>query len=234
MAALAAPRRALAPVARRLGMRSAPPGARRWWDVVLGEVLAHHLLSEVVVFWYENVHGAVTFAVLGWLWWRRPDILPPLRTAVLITTVVALTAFWSWPVAPPRMLTTDGYVDLVAAVHHLPVWQGGAVALEANQLAALPSLHIAWAVWAAVALWRLSSRRWLRRLAVAYPLVTAFAVMATGNHYLADAVLGAAITALAVLGADRLWASRRRLAPPSDRRYNLVDGRLPTADQGGR
>src|SRR5204862_548620 len=41
----------------------------------------HHVLSQIVVFWYVNVHGAVTFAVFGWLWWRRPDLLRPLRTA---------------------------------------------------------------------------------------------------------------------------------------------------------
>jgi hypothetical protein len=247
----------LAPAARRLGMRPAPGGARRWWDLLLvvwmawifdavnnlgpvrqrlaehdGAALldaerslhaapelalntwlaAHHLLSEIVVFWYVNVHGAVTFAVFGWLWWRRPDLLPPLRTALVLTTAAGLAIFWSLPVAPPRMLTSSGYVDLVAAVHHVPVWQGGATALDANQLSAMPSLHIAWAVWAAVALWRLSPRLWLRGLAVAYPVATMFAVMATGNHYLADGVIGGVITALAVLGADRLWARRRARA----------------------
>src|SRR5256884_1977726 len=254
MAALAQPRSAIASAARRLGVRPAAPGDRRWWDLLLvvwmawvfdavnnlgpvrqrlaehdgASVLdverslhlapelalntwlaAHHLLSEIVVFWYVNVHGAVTFAVFGGLWWRRPDLLPPLRAALFITTPVALAAFWAWPVAPPRMLTTTHYVDLVAAVHRVPVWQGGGTALDANQLAALPSLHIAWAVWAAVALWRLSSRRWLRALAVAYPLLTLYAVMATGNHYLADALVGALITGLAVLGSDRWWAWRR-------------------------
>jgi membrane-associated phospholipid phosphatase len=154
----------------------------------------------------------VTFAVFGWLWWRRPDLLPPLRTALVFIATVGLMAFWSLPVAPPRMLTAEGYVDLVAAVQHLPVWQGGATALDANQLSAMPSLHIAWAVWAAVAVWRLSPRLWLRGLAVAYPLATMFAVMATGNHYLADGVIGAAITAVAVLGADRLWVRRRARA----------------------
>jgi hypothetical protein len=257
MAAVAQPRSAIASAARRLGVRPAARGDRRWWDLLLivwmawifdavnnlGPVrqhlaerdgaavldveralhaapelalntwlAAHHLLSQIVVFWYVNVHGAVTFAVFGWLWWRRPDLLPPLRTALVIVTAVGLAVFWALPVAPPRMLIADGYVDLVAAAHHVQVWQSGWTALDANQLSALPSLHIAWAVWAAIAVWRLSPRRWLRGLAVAYPLVTMFAVMATGNHYLADGVIGAAITALAVLGADRLWARRRARA----------------------
>ena len=57
---------------------------------------------------------------------------------------VGLAVFWAMPVAPPRMLTTHGYVDLVAVAHHVPAWRGGSVALDANQLCALPSLHLAW------------------------------------------------------------------------------------------
>ena len=189
-------------------LHAAPELALNTW------LAGHHVLSEIAVLWYVNVHGAVTFAVFGWLWWRRPDLLPPLRTAVVIVTAAAMVVFWSLPVAPPRMLPGINYVDLVAVVHHVPVWQRGAIALDANQLAALPSLHVAWAVWAAIALWRLSGRAWLRCLAVVYPLVTLFAVMATGNHYLADGVIGAAITALTVLGVDRASARRRARATP--------------------
>ena len=189
-------------------LHAAPELALNTW------LAPHHLLSQIVVFWYVNVHGAVTFAVFGWLWWRRPDLLRPLRTALVVIATVGLAVFWAMPVAPPRMLTTQGYVDLVAVAHHVPVWRGGSVALDANQLCALPSLHLAWAVWATVAVWRMSARWWVRAAAVAYPFLTLFAVMATGNHYLADGVMGAAIAALAVLGADRLWARRRaRVAP---------------------
>ena len=153
----------------------------------------HHSLSEIVVFWYENIHIVVTLAVFAWLWWRRADLLGVMRATLVAVNLIALAVFWSFPVAPPRMLP-GGFVDLVARVHHLPEWQLGATALHSNQLCSLPSLHIAWAVWCSIAVWRMTSRRWLRALAVVYPFVTTFAVMATGNHYLADAVAGAAIT----------------------------------------
>lgn len=153
----------------------------------------HGTLSQIVVFWYENVHITVTLAVLTWVWWRRPDLLGAMRATLAIVTLIALAIFWSFPVAPPRMLH-GGYPDLVALVHHLPPWQLGATVLHSNQLCAMPSLHVAWATWCAISLWRMTSRRWLRAIAVVYPLLTSFAVMATGNHYLADAVAGAAIT----------------------------------------
>jgi hypothetical protein len=165
--------------------------------------LAHrHELSQIVVFWYENVHIVVTLGVLAWLWLRRPDVLGVMRATLVIVNVLALAIFWSFPTAPPRMLT-GGYVDLVASVDHLPVWQLGATALHSNQLCSLPSLHIAWATWCSIAVWSITRKRWLRALAVVYPLLTTFAVMSTGNHYLADAVVGAALTGAVYLALSR-------------------------------
>ncbi|HEY1450331.1 MAG TPA: phosphatase PAP2 family protein [Solirubrobacteraceae bacterium] len=168
----------------------------------------HHALSEIVVFWYENVHIVVTLAVFVWLWWRRADALGVLRATLVIVNLIALAVFWSFPVAPPRMLS-GAYVDLVARIHDLPVWQIGATALHSNQLCSMPSLHIAWATWSAIGVWQLSTRRWLRVLACVYPLITTYAVMATANHYLLDAVTGAGST-LVVYSALTALRTRRR------------------------
>jgi len=165
----------------------------------------HHALSEIVVFWYENVHIVVTLLVFAWLWWRRSDALGALRATLVAVNLIALAVFWSFPVAPPRMVSS-AYVDLVARTHELPVWQIGATALHSNQLCSMPSLHIAWATWSALGVWALSERRWLRALACAYPFVTTYAVMATGNHYLLDAVAGGWMT----LGLYWLFTARRR------------------------
>jgi hypothetical protein len=192
-------------------LRLAPEHALDSW------LARHGTLSQIVVFWYENVHIAVTLAVLAWLWWRRPDLLGVMRATLIVVTLIALAIFWSFPVAPPRMLP-GGYVDLVAVVHHLPAWQLGATALHSNQLCSMPSLHVAWATWCAIAVWRIAERRLPRALAVIYPFLTSFAVMATGNHYLADAVAGAAITlaiyfALSRSGLRARWEPRVATSP---------------------
>jgi membrane-associated phospholipid phosphatase len=106
-------------------------------------------------------------------------------------------------------MISTGYVDLVARTEHLPVWQIGDTALHSNQLCSLPSLHIAWATWCSIAVWQMTQRRWLRAIAIVYPLLTTLAVMATGNHYLADAVAGAGLTALAFLVLSRPALARR-------------------------
>jgi hypothetical protein len=166
-----------------------------------------HTLGLLVSYYYDNAHFVVTLGLLGFLWWRRADIYRPLRNALVLANVIAFVVFWLFPVAPPRML--PGFVDVVAASHTIGSWHTGALASAANQLAAMPSLHIAWAVWCTVALWRISTRRWVRALAVVYPFVTAFAVLATGNHYLLDLLGGLATIALSLL-IVRLMGSRLR------------------------
>ena len=62
-----------------------------------------------------------------------------------------------------------------------------------NQYAALPSLHVGWALWVALQVRANTSRRVLRRWAWTYPALITVVVMATANHYLLDAVAGAAV-----------------------------------------
>ncbi len=173
---------------------------------------AHQTLGLILSDYYDNAHFIVTLGVLGYLWWRRTDLYRPLRNSLVLVNVIAFVVFWRFPVAPPRML--DGFTDIVASSHAFGSWHTGSLASHANQLAAMPSLHMAWAGWCTVAVWRISERRWLRVLAVIYPCVTAFAVLATGNHYLLDVIAGLLVLALSLLlvgSPDRL-AGRLSLA----------------------
>jgi hypothetical protein len=171
----------------------------------------HHTLSVWVANYYDNAHFVVTLGLVGWLWWRHPAQYRPLRTGLVIINVIGLAVFWLYPLAPPRLLDPSRYVDVVASTHAFGSWHTGTLATEANQLAAMPSLHIAWAAWSALAIWRIFRHRRGAVLAWVYPLVTAVAVMATGNHYFLDVVAGAATMAVATVVADRIhsWRSAR-------------------------
>ncbi len=161
-------------------------------------LVGHHTMGAVLSYYYDNAHFIVTFALLGWLWWKRADIYRPLRSSLVAINVIGLIVFWRYPVAPPRMLASAGFTDVVASSHTIGSWHTGSLAADANQFGAMPSLHIAWAVWCTLVLWRLSRRVWVRALALLYPCVTAFAVLATGNHYLLDLLGGLATFALAL------------------------------------
>lgn len=173
----------------------------------------HHTLGVALSYYYDNAHFVVTFGLLVYLWLRRPDIYRPLRSALVAINVLGLAVFWRYPVAPPRML--GGFTDVIASSHTFGSWHTGSLASDADQLAAMPSLHLAWAVWCGMALWRMSStwgagpgsREWARRcarsLAVVYPALTTLVVLSTGNHYVLD-VLAGVLTAALALGLVRL------------------------------
>jgi hypothetical protein len=174
---------------------------------------AHHTLGLILADYYDNAHFVVTLSVLVWLWWRRADLYRPLRNTLVLVNVLGFVVFWLLPVAPPRML--DGFTDVVASTHAFGSWHTGPLASAANQLAAMPSLHMAWAAWCTLALWRASTNTVVRVLAVAYPCLTGFAVLATGNHFLLDLVGGLLVLAIAVLlagsrGRLRAWVSSGR------------------------
>lgn len=186
----------------------------------------HHTMALWVSNYYDNAHFIVTLGLAGLLWWRYPSLYRPLRTSLVLINVVGLAVFWSYPTAPPRLLDPGRYVDVVADTHAFGSWHTGTLATAANQLAAMPSLHIAWAAWSSLALWRILGgygSRWAPAVWL-YPVVTTFAVLATGNHFLLDAVAGLATMVVCTVVGDRWqgwWASlratRRRLQPPSDR-----------------
>ena len=104
--------------------------------------------------YYDNAHFIVTLGLLGWLWWRRADIYRPLRNSLVLVNVIAFVVFWLYPVAPPRMLTRTASPTSSPPAHAFGSWHTGALASQANQLAAMPSLHIAWAVWCTLAVWQ--------------------------------------------------------------------------------
>ncbi|HEY2570467.1 MAG TPA: phosphatase PAP2 family protein [Solirubrobacteraceae bacterium] len=161
-----------------------------------GWLAGQHTLGVILSNYYDNAHFVVTLGLLGWLWWRRADIYRPLRNSLVLVNLLAFVVFWLYPVAPPRMLS--GFIDVVDVTHAFGSFHSGSLASHADELAAMPSLHIAWAVWCSVALWRMSPRRWVRGLAIAYPCTTAFTVVATGNHFILDLLGGLAAMMLSV------------------------------------
>jgi hypothetical protein len=210
-------------------------GLDRW-------LAGHHTLASAISYYYDNAHFIVTLGLLGFLWWRRADIYRPLRSSLVVVNLLGFLVFWLYPVAPPRML--PGFTDVVASSHTFGSWHTGALASDANQLAAMPSLHIAWAGWCAVVLWQLSERRTVRALAVLYPLLTSFAVLATGNHFVLDIVGGLAVLVIAMLlvrGSERRpprgtlarrWQQLRQARAPRERAAVPAVGTLPARSRG--
>ena len=165
------------------------------------------LLAVAASYWYSVLHYIVTPAVLVWAYRNRAGDYRRVRDALVLSSAIGLVGFALLPMAPPRML--PGFVDTLASTSGAGWWGGDASAPRGlgaltNQLAAMPSLHVGWAVWVAWVLVTLSTRRWVKVLAVAYPLGTTLVVVATANHYLLDAIAGALVVAVGIQLSRRL------------------------------
>jgi hypothetical protein len=155
----------------------------------------HELLQDLASYYYATLHFVVTPVVLAWLWKSRPRYYSPLRSSLVLATLAALAVYATWPVAPPRF-ALPGTVDSIAANPVLGQSGHGAKGLI-NELAAMPSLHVGWALWCAAAFVLVTQSRW-RHLAWLYPLGTTLVVVATANHYVLDGIAGSALAAAAL------------------------------------
>jgi hypothetical protein len=171
------------------------------------------VLAVLADYVYASLHYLVTPIVLVWLAVRHRDGYRRGRNALLIATALGLVGFWLLPTAPPRLLDASAFLDTMAVFSDWGWWGEAASAPRgmeglSNQYAALPSLHVGWALWCALQVRASTSSHVLRRWAWTYPALIALVVMATANHYLLDAVAGAAVVLVGHHVAGRLAAGR--------------------------
>lgn len=192
---------------RAVGHGGALLSAERWLHVDIESAANHWLAGRGVLSTLANYHYAIayvvsTFAALGWLYWCRPEHYLGARDRLLVITCAGIAVFALYPVAPPRLL--PGFVDTVADGGTWGSWGTGLISNQANNYAALPSLHVAWTAWVAVEVVAAGARRWVSVLAGVDGLLTAAVVVATANHYLLDVVAGLLLVQLARGGRGRL------------------------------
>jgi PAP2 superfamily len=159
---------------------------------------------------YLTLHLAVTAGVLLWLHQRRPTAFPFVRTTLLVSSALALVGFLAYPTAPPRLAgigiadtVSNGHVDL----NH------GLVSSLYNPYAAVPSMHVGYALIVAACLLRYGRGRLVRALGTFYPAFVLLVVVATGNHFFLDAAAGALVAAIGIAAASLLTRAAARNAP---------------------
>ena len=211
--------------------------------------------------WYGTVHFIAPIAVLVVLWQKAPAHYLRMRNTLVITFALGLVAFAAFPLMPPRMMPGSyNFVDTGHEYFHIDASLGAQLgasdrpttsdfAQGANEFAAMPSMHVTWSTWVALALWPfVRRRRLLRALLVAYPLSILLCVTVTGNHWFLDAVggwivlaasyrLALGIETMSIVGATRFASltkgrSGPSLAPPEGR--SGIPDSLPSLLTTGR
>jgi membrane-associated phospholipid phosphatase len=150
---------------------------------------------------YYLLHFPATVLLLVVTFARtRKTVFPIVRDGLVIMTLVGVVVHLIFPLAPPRML--DGIIDASTTYGPDPYAIPGSGA--ANQFAAMPSMHVAWAIVAGWALYRAQAGRPLRVLGVVHPVVTVLVVVITGHHFVLDALVGSVLAAVGLVIAARL------------------------------
>ena len=157
--------------------------------------LKQHWLIWLLDHYYVMAHFPITCILLVWVFVRMHHSYRWVRAWYLIVTACGLLIHLLFPLAPPRLLDGYGFVDTLDKFGP-DIYTSDVKTSTANQLAAMPSLHFAWALLVAIIVVRLWRSRWAL-LAFLHPFMTLFAIVATGNHYLLDAVVGATLVAIA-------------------------------------
>ena len=171
-----------------------------------------------IVFWnvfYGSFHFIVTIFVMVFLFLRFPTRYIFMRSTLAVTTASALIGFALYPLMPPRLLSNcasqygacvpgHNYVDTLVDPGGLWSFESGTMEAISNQYAAMPSLHVAWAVWCTIGLYPVLKRRTTRVVIASYPLLTLFSIVVTANHYWIDAIGGLVSVALGLLLAPKL------------------------------
>ncbi len=140
---------------------------------------------------YIGVHFPLTVAFLVWVWASHRQSFNRVRNTLIAVTAAGLVLHLTYPLAPPRMI--EGFVDTGDWLGPDPY--DTAVAAAANQIAAMPSLHVGWAFLVALSVIWIHKTRW-RWLALAHPALTSAVVVITANHYWSDAIVAIALVAL--------------------------------------
>lgn len=116
------------------------------------------------------------------------------RTVVFINLTGALITFMIFPVASPFAIPS---VELLDSIQEFGPKSYGSEGMASyyNISAAMPSLHFSWTVIMGVLFWR-SFPGWCRFIGLLYPVLTFFAIVLTGNHFILDAIAGGILAGL--------------------------------------
>jgi hypothetical protein len=170
-------------------------------------------VAEVVDWAYNNLHLAVLFAFVVGVRLLAPSYYPRVRTAYVLIHVPALIAIWAYPTAPPKWLPEIPFHQEIPTDNELTAGSD----LFLNKTAALVSLHFGYSLFLSLVVIRLAPRSAWAWLSLAYPAFVLFLIIGSGNHFVLDAVTGAACVGFGLLVARLLHgrASQEPQAAPT-------------------
>ncbi|MAT02716.1 MAG: hypothetical protein CL454_01660 [Acidimicrobiaceae bacterium] len=169
-------------------------------------VIDSELLIKIANCFYFVMHFPSMIVFLLWIMVRRIEWMPQVRASLCIATFTGLIIHLAFPLMPPRLLGSYGFIDTAKVFGPDPYSLG--IAKAANELAAMPSLHVGWALLIAIAAIKIlkSRARWLILL---HPILTTVVVVITANHFWLDIIVGAILAYIGWKIAFKYWPIKK-------------------------
>jgi membrane-associated phospholipid phosphatase len=168
-----------------------------------------HFVMDLASWIYVNAQFSVTVGALLYLYMRHNRSFYFVRNMLLVGMAIALVGYALFPIAPPRFLPEWGFVDSVSDMTGMHLSHSSALFnVFVDPYAAVPSMHVAFALMIGWPMARLVRWRFARVLWLGYPFLIAFVIIATANHYVVDALMGALTAAISAYAAN--WMARLR------------------------
>jgi hypothetical protein len=174
--------------------------------------MSQHWLMDIANWTYLNGHFFVTLGALIYIYLRRNGSFYFVRNVLMISMALALVGYWLYPTAPPRLMPEWGFTDSVSQFLGLGTMHfdtGSAEKAFLNGYAAVPSMHVCFAIIIGWSTARLVSWKPAKFIWYLYPVLVTFVVVATANHYLTDVFLGAVTAGASAILAKQLLARAR-------------------------
>jgi hypothetical protein len=189
------------------------PNIQSWF---LGHISLVHVINALYTLLFYPV--LIVFGI--WAYKRHREKYTLARNVFILTAVIGLPCFAFYPTAPPRLLSGLGFIDTLDK-YQIVNYSSSLSSALANQYAAMPSFHFAWTLLVGISIIDIAKAWWLRTLGILVPLLTLVSIIATANHFILDAVAGAAITGVSyglVILFSRL-SKQRKLAEKRNQVY---------------
>lgn len=189
-----------------------------WEEPLQRAFLALPDVVQLLNVFYFVGHFLLTGVFFLWLYQRSRQGFRVFRDGFIATTALSAAIHWLYPSAPPR-LADVGLDDTLLLLSGIDIGSPGSSALS-NPVAAVPSLHAAYAIGVGVGLLRFGRTHLVRAAGVLYPPLVVLTIVVTGNHFLLDAVAGVAVLAGGFVLAACVRSGLGRARSPGVRCYN--------------
>jgi len=210
------------------------PHFDRWLFGNLPTVYLQDWLWRGRVSWYDYalyipylMHFILPLGLAVLVWQTREHWYWRVVWTYLATAFGAFLTFFLLPAAPPWLASQNNYIPHIERISS-DVWAGLGIRnfpsfynhITPNEVAAVPSLHAAWAVLLVIFVYKIYGRWWALAASI-YPLLIFVGTIYEGEHYAFDVLAGLAYAVAGYKITPYIMSRLRSLKLPKTPTINL-------------